>query len=282
MTLALLLVASVLLPAGAQATPDPPPGYAIFKVKASHGYELNVFAFASSDGEGSVALFASSPRAAAIYRTPATVTDQRIEADLGVLGQISVKRVRTGRTKSVRDSCRGDRRRRIEAIRYEGTIEFHGEEDFSEASATGAPFDWATYMAFACASEGGHPAGRQLPGARLDVHRLPEENELMLHATQDRPGARTEVSVQVDEVRGELEITRAIGLRTGPDALRFDPKLRTATLAPPAPFKGHASFRRNAPPAARWTGNLTVDLPGYSDYPLIGPRIHAELEHPRA
>lgn len=279
---AALLALGLPQPAGARAVSDPPPGLAIFEVPASHGYEVTVFASRSPDGTGSIAVFAADTRSAAIYRAPATVTDRTIKADLGELGRISVKSVRTGRKRTVRDSCQGEGKHRIAAIRYEGAIEFHGEEGFTDVSASGAPFAYKTYLAFYCAEEGGRPPGKPLPGAMLDVHRNPEERELMLHANQSRPGAATSISVQVDERRGEFEITRATGAGAGAGALRFDPQLRSATLSPPAPFTGHATFHSNASPAKRWTGNLTVDLPGDSDYPLTGPGIHASLVHPRA
>jgi hypothetical protein len=97
----------------------------------------------------------------------------------------------------------------------------------------------------------------------------------MLGPTQLRPGAATEVWVQIDEGPEGFETTRATQVWASPDALRFDPQLRSATLSPRAPFAGHATYRRGAPPARRWTGNLTVDLPGDSDYPLTGPGLRA-------
>jgi len=284
LTTAAVLSLCLLVPAVGQAAEAPPEGVAIFTVPASNGYELMVFAAGdrNADGDGEIALWANSRRAAAIYRAPATVTRNRVEGDLGAIGKVSVKLVATGKKRTVRPPCRKRKKLRVTVPRYEGTIEFHGEEGFSEASASGAPFDWRTYLAFACAREGGRPVGRELPGARLDVHRLPEENELMLHATQLRPRAKTRVGVQVDEVRDGLEITRATGVVAGPDALTYNSGLTLATLAPPAPFDGSATFRANAPRAERWTGDLSVDLPGYSDYPLVGPEIEADLERPRA
>jgi hypothetical protein len=268
--------------AGARTVPTPDPGIAIFKVRASHGYEVRVFASRSPDGTGSIAVFATNARSAAIYRFPATVTAEIVQADLGSLGRVSVKAVPADRKPAVLRSCNGEETRKITAVRYEGTIDFHGEEGFTDVEATGGPFDYRTFQEFACAEEGGRPAGKSLPGARLGVHRLPESNELMLGATQLRPGAATEVWVQIDEGPEGFETTRATGVQAGPDALEFDPQLRSATLSPPTPFAGHAIYRRGAPPARRWTGNLTVDLPGDSDYPLTGPELRVTLTHPTA
>jgi hypothetical protein len=48
----------------------------------------------------------------------------------------------------------------------------------------------------------------------------------------------------------------------------------TATLAPPAPFFGEATYQEQAPRA--WTGNLGISFPGLK-VPLTGPGFHARL-----
>jgi hypothetical protein len=268
--------------ADAGAVPTPGPDLAIFTVRASHGYEVSIFATRSPDGTGEVAVFAQSARSAAIYRVTGTVTARAVRAEIGPLGRIAVRKVRADRKPVVLRSCDGKKQREIAPVAYEGVIEFHGEEGFTDVEAERAPFDYGTLREFACAEEGGRPPGKVLPGARLDIHRLPESNELMLAATQLRPGAATEVWVQIDEGPEGWQTTRATRVLAGPDALQFDSQLRSATLSPPAPFAGHATYRRQAPPGRRWTGNLTVDLPGDSDYPLTGPGLRVALEHPRA
>ena len=72
-------------------------------------------------------------------------------------------------------------------------------------------------------------------------------------------------------------ISRDIELHFGAGAFSYDPLLRTATLAPPAPFSGRASFHRGAVLENRWTGNLAIDFPGRSNVPLTGPGIGASL-----
>ena len=276
---AILLALPLSAAASAQEFPD-----AAFEVRGSNGFDVTVFATRLADGAGTITLIAQNDRSAAIYRTGATVTDSSVKADLGELGQIAVRSVRTGRKSFVATTCDGKRKHELVATRYEGTIEFLGEEGFTGVNASAAPFDYSPYLQFACAQEGSLPAGGPLPGARLDIHRLPEKNELMLRATQKRPSAATTLSVQVDETREGLEITRALDItaRSGSGAFGFDSGLRRATLSPPAPFTGHATFHRTGPPSDRWTGNLTVDLPGDAAYPLTGPALRVSLVRPRA
>jgi len=136
----------LLLPAGGLADAGAPTQPIGFRLHATNGYELVALAYAPQEGtEGEIALFLVRGRhrglsyEVAICTVPATVTDKTVDADLGRLGRISVTRVRTGRMKTVPWGCKRRRTKRIEAERYEGAIEFHGEEGFTDVSATGAP-----------------------------------------------------------------------------------------------------------------------------------------------
>ncbi len=252
-----------------------------FGLQASNGYGFAVLAEAPDEGEeGWIGLFlARGKRTIVTYSAPATVSSTTIEADLGRLGRISVTRVPTGRTKTVRWGCKPGGTKRVEAERYEGIIEFHGEEGFADVSATSAPLADPTNCVGAEASGG--PRGKTLPGARLDVEkRHPEKYRLEFDAIQGRPGARTGVSAEVEEHRGEIEIHRSTWTWASASALSYDRRLRNATVRPPAPFAGHGIFHSNARGATRWTGNLTVDLPGRSDVPVTGPGFWADLERP--
>jgi hypothetical protein len=50
-----------------------------------------------------------------------------------------------------------------------------------------------------------------------------------------------------------------------------------ATLAPPPPFSGSATFQLEEPTKASWSGDLAVELPGLGDVSLTGPRFFAGL-----
>jgi hypothetical protein len=50
----------------------------------------------------------------------------------------------------------------------------------------------------------------------------------------------------------------------------------TATLAPPAPFFGEATYLEKSGDSHRWTGTLGVNLAGLK-LPLIGSRFHVRL-----
>lgn len=276
--LVLALALALLLPPAVQGDEERVTELTGFSLQASNGYDLVALAGESPTGEeGWIWLVLRGRRALVSYTAPAIVSDETIDADLGKLGKISVTRVPTGRTKTVRRGCQLGSRSRVEAERYEGLIEFHGEEGFAEVSAVSAPL----VRSPRCwrGREGGGPRGKPLPGARLDVESR-RYGRLEFTATQRRPGTRTAVSVEVDEQRGEIGISRATWTWAGAGALRYDQRLRTAITRPPAPFSGHGIFRRSARRATQWTGNLTVDLPGRSDVPVTGRRFSATLDHP--
>jgi hypothetical protein len=287
---ALLLLAAPVGAASGRAPdgPEPPLGWAYaFELEGSNGFELIALpGIGYGSSSGGILLVARNRFSAATYKAPATVTAETpttatIEADLGALGRISVRLVPTGRQKSVRVGCEGKKRTQVEAARYEGTIEFHGEEGFTEVSATGAPVDYEIFRRITCSELESH-SGRYYPrGASLEI-RSPRRGKpaLGVSATKLHPGGRTWVTARTAERRGEIAITRELGVLGRTGALRYDEDLGAATLRPPAPFAGQARFDLKTGPASRWTGNLTVDFPGRSDVPLTGPGFAFDLFHP--
>jgi hypothetical protein len=79
----------------------------------------------------------------------------------------------------------------------------------------------------------------------------------------------------------ELSIARAAFVFEGsptsfvtPDA---DRPMSAATVEPPAPFSGSASFRLTSPTTGTYSGDLAVELPGVARMPLTGPGIDAGI-----
>jgi hypothetical protein len=279
-----VLAAGLLLPAVAQGAGSSAGSPTGFKLRASNGYDLVGLVVTSPEGdEGEIALYltARDRHGGALYEAPATVTPTTVDADLGRLGRISVRRVRTGGTRTIRRGCKPGEKERVRAERYEGTIEFHGEEGFADATASSAPLEHPNLCSAGQGEIGRGSPPKSLPGARLDVEkRRPEEYRLEFDALQKKPGGKTGVAVEVEEARGEMTIARYTWTWARPDALRYDRELRSATVKPPAPFAGAAHFRTEGD-RGRWTGNLTADLPGRANVPITGPGFDATLEHPR-
>ncbi|HKZ15296.1 MAG TPA: hypothetical protein VJL81_15775 [Solirubrobacterales bacterium] len=50
-----------------------------------------------------------------------------------------------------------------------------------------------------------------------------------------------------------------------------------AALAPPKPFRGDATYRRESADQVSWAGDLRVDLPGFGVVPLAGPTFKTAM-----
>jgi hypothetical protein len=270
----------LIAPVSVLATDSDQKHLAVLKVKASGGYSILVVASSDrAEGRGQVGLIVYGKNGSATYGAPATITATRFEADLGPLGQIALDVVPSGRTRSLRMHCAGEPDTvTFEPLIYRGIFEFHGEGDFAEAS-TGSPPEYTRFLldVLCGGTASGEFGGQGLPGARLRLRSRRGSFHLALQANKNRPRAGTRFAVEVHEKRGRIAISRSRTLWVGSGAFAYDPLLRAATLDPPAPFSGHADFRRDAAPADRWTGNLTVDLPGRSDVPLTGAGVGATL-----
>lgn len=278
--LSVLAAAVCLLPAAAAAAQKEQVGAGgIFKLDASNGYSIMVLAGSRrADGKGTINLIVSRKQAAAIYSAPAIVTPTAIQADLGALGRVEVDLVPSGMKKTKRSLCEGPIT--LETASYEGVIEFHGEGGYTDVSVTRAPSLARLFFDFLCSgSMYGDESGPGLPGARLNVGKRDRRSGLSLEVKKNRPGAKTALNVEVFEKKGEITIERTTSLVVGSAAFEYDPLLRTATVDPPLPFAGEGVFHRAAPSARRWTGNLTVDLPGRLNLPLTGPNLPVRLVH---
>jgi hypothetical protein len=258
-------------------------GFGAFNLKASNGFELVVLAN-SRPGfrHGELLIWATGKEGFVSYLAPATVTDTKIEADLGPLASIDLEFQPSGETGYAAPICELDDKAPYEKGTYVGTFEFHGEEGYAEASATSLPLSLHPFIDFVCGGAGfGETFGDRNPGARLTAAARKLEARVSLQVNQNRRGARVKVGASIDEMRGKIRIGREI-TKTFPAAtFHFDPALRTASLAPPVPFSGSAVFRRNAEEDNRWTGSLAVDFPGHSDVPLTGALFAAHLRHAR-
>jgi len=171
----------------------------------------------------------------------------------------------------------------LEGREFVGTIEFHGEEGFTEAEAQRTPlrFDLLAEIGCGVATEG-EEFGAGVPGARL---RVASKGGPKLQLNQNHPGARVRYEARVTERRPGLTIDRVVGGYLAGGAFGFDPTLTNASFTPGAPFSGGATYRGSRPPRGThvahgaWRGNLTVDFPGHADVPLTGPGLKAAIIH---
>lgn len=278
------IMAATLLPAGAGA--DVVGASGAFTLQGSHGYSITVLAYSRrADGRGQVSVSVHRKRASVTYLAPATVTDARIEADLGPVGTISVVFVPSGSIGEEKTGCAKGDFIQFDAGTYQGTIEFHGEEGYTEASATEVPVEFKPFFEPVCSGFGVSETtvfgATRMPGARLRVRSVAPRRHLSAQFNENRPGARMTFEAQTSERHEGIAISRSIQGATPGGAFAFGDDLRAARLNPPVPFSGSAAFHRNAPRSNRWTGSLAIDFPGRSNVPLTGPGLRASLVHAR-
>ena len=283
--LAVLLAATVLalvLPVRAVARESELTGSAVFTLKGSHGYSILGFAGSKrADGHGRLTLIIARKGASATYSTPATVTPTRLEADLGALGRIAAEIVPSGSKKALHSRCGGEIPE-VEPRLYRGTFEFHGEHGYTDAVATEVPEAIELFASVICPrAVGGEESGVGLPGARLRIVARHGDRRESLQLNKNGFRKATLFSATLAERRDGILIERSVHGRRPAAAFDYDPFLRRATVEPPAPFSGSATFRRLATPANRWTGDLAVDFPGEPDVALTGPGFSAGLVHAR-
>jgi hypothetical protein len=279
--LALVCAVALLAPVGAGAVDaDLKFAYA-FKLKASNGYEiLALAANERADGRGEIVLFVTRKRESAIYSAPALLTATSLKANLGGLGKVSLEVTHSGREKKLpRRGCEEEGgTTSYEPVSFSGNFEFQGEQGYTKAASV-APTEFTRLLSdLGCLRvSGGEVTRGHLPGARLRLRSLGAGPRFELQANKNRPDKRSRFEVDLREERGPVSISRHTEVWLGSTAFQYDPLLETATLRPPAPFAGRANFYRRLAPENRWSGNLTVDLPGRSDLALTGPGIQATL-----
>lgn len=275
-----ILALSLLAPLDAVALDSDLKGGAVFRLGASHGY--TIIGFASSeriDGRGDIGLIVYRKGATVSYVAPATVTPTKLEADLGALGRFSAEIVPSGKKKTLHSRCDDDVEK-VEPDLYRGTFEFRGEGGYTEAIATDVPEYPQFFLDFGCPlSTGGEAWGRGLPGARLRAFSRHHDRRLSLQLNKNRPRGPTFFEATLKEERNGIRIERTVSGRQPAAAFEYDPLLRTATVEPSTPFSGVGSFRREAAPANRWTGTLSVDFPGKANVSLTGGAFSVRAAH---
>jgi hypothetical protein len=278
---ALLVIADATavpsLASGASPT-QPPPAPGAFRLETSNGYSMLVLAIPTYHGHpATVEIHVSGKHQGVSYSAPATVTETSIQANLGELGEISVTFHPSGQLTTARPSC-GGKSLSFDAGNYEGTIDFHGEEGYTEVEATSVPGDIDFWLNVFCpAFGGGGGSGGFLPGAELRVRNPQLGPEFSV--TKSRPSAPAHFGVVVSEYVNGISIKRFVDKPLPPGTFRYDRRLRTATLHPPAPFAGTGRFVRSKKAGKRWSGDLTVDMPGRADVPLTGSALRTTLVH---
>lgn len=229
------------------------------------------------------------------YSVRARTTPGEVRARLGNLGRIAVRFTPTGIVHQVwpPHECDGPAVPGQVGV-FSGTIRFRGEDGYVELEAQRAVGRAATSSRWGCGPNTGF-----LRRGRSSSAIAPKEIETegpvyavlgaatasagrQFFALASHPDERELpfFSAGTIERRQGMRIQRVVAAAGPTRSFVFEDNLRSATVEPPAPFSGSASFAKVLATGLKtWTGDLSISLPGRPDVPLAGPKFKPALVH---
>lgn len=223
-----------------------------------------------------------------IYTFSGTASARGIHADLGAFGAINMQfepsgKVRTTKLPKVAEGCDGPRKVVRHLGMFVGTFRFEAEDETTTESAevagsVGRPAEVICQIS-AGESGKGHHHHRNVSPPSPYLGATTTHNGLGFAAAVMRPhGKRVSFVASSVEVAGGAAIRRWAAVAGSRSEFQFDNRLATATVSPPPPFSGSATFERapkDLPPV--WSGSLAVSFPGRPDVPLTGTNFTSVL-----
>jgi hypothetical protein len=280
-----IVAAAVLaiVPGAGAAEPAKPAFDGLIELTGTNGYHLSGL-IVSANGIGQVTLFVGRAGEAATYTARGEGTTDSLDVDFGRLGKVDVEVRPTGKNETFPRECGGHKPVTVPATELVGSIEFHGEGGFTDATATNLPLRLAPLLNLIC----GHGLGVTTTSAshfRGVLLRAKKAGGPKLEIEQNHPGAPVFYEAAVHEKEGPVAVTRAVRGHLGAGALRFDPSLEAASFTGAAPFTGKATYSGRTPSimaspgTGTWRGSLKVDFPGAAAVPIAGPGFKASVVH---
>lgn len=243
-----------------------------FEVPATNGYRVEVFWIAGRKGASDkVGVFAWNATSSASYVGPGRVSDRRVRASLGRFGKVDVRFERQG-VRRIRSLCDQGTNSYVDGV-WKGTVEFEGEEGFTQAIDPELEVEPLFHDPWECSSgETGRGTG---PGVYLNVYSRYGETVVV----QNVPGGPVRYEAFAENRIGRMEVGRMVEVFGPADGFHWSKDLKRATISPPAPFLGTAAYRALGGRVTHWEGNLHVDFPGFADYPLNPGPSFTEMTH---
>ena len=246
-----------------------------FVLETSNGYSVGIV------GSGRrVGLSVYGHRAFARYAVRGRVSSRRIEAEFGQLGRLSVRfeATETIRLRPPR-ICKG----RVRVVRrgfFVGTIEFEGENGYTQLSRRRVPGSTSTHPPRYCGQPrgaGGDPSDEAFGFPVLAAFSTQPWTYFIAIG-----GEYGQFAAVIAEARESMRIWRAVFGVGGPRSFDLAGDLSAATVRPPKPFNGEASFRRNADGSTSWSSSLSASFPGVGTVDFTDPGFTASLAEPKS
>lgn len=282
------LALAILFPSNVAAKTGERDFSAEFSLPETNGYAISVTGRPESV---KVSLAAGKPTRRHLvfsdYKFSGTASAKGIHADLGEFGIVNLRfepsgKVRTTKLPKAAEGCDGPRKVVRHLGTFVGTFRFKAEDETTTESAevAGSVDKPAEVICrFVTGESGKKDHHRNVPPPSPYLGATTTHNGLGFAAAVMGPH-RKRVSFVASsvEIAGGAAIRRwaaVTGLRS---EFQFDNQLKTATVSPPPPFSGSATFERapkGLPPV--WTGSLVVSFPGRPEVPLTGTNFTSVL-----
>jgi hypothetical protein len=287
-TILLACATTVLLPMPAAASAKP--GYVVtpgdhrveLDLKGSHGYGIGIvgrrrgFELSASKGAMTVVYLLRHNHS----------RGDRLEARLPGVGRVSLRFQPLGpahREPGFFPQCSGGETVKQPGY-FRGTIRFRGERGYTAVQATRPRGQIVTTAREVCKRSIFDHAKRTPEGHRTQLFAYSRSRGRVVWFSagilRDPLSTATFFSGSATERRAGMVVFReavvlgAEGEFVTGDASDLPP---TATVTPPAPFRGSAAFQRMPEGENAWSGPLSVDLPGAGRVALAGPDFSASL-----
>lgn len=258
-------------------------------LKASDG----VHAHLENSEDGTVSLELRKEGQVAVYRVPGEATESGLKARFGRLGLIDVTFTPTTTLNSTEPGkgCTGAPRTLREGV-FTGTIEFTGEREFVRIEGPQAAGSMSVISQWECpeveAIDSFTRVSRLSQTTFRDEKRERESATLaavhrgfspyFIAGVAHRHSGGKSIFLGVKfEIREGMNVLRATVVRGPASAFDFDLAARTASLRPPAPFTGHASFAARAHGRGLWRSTIRVPLLGANPIDTGGPGFRVTL-----
>lgn len=279
----------LILPAGIASAASPEGGTIVtveLDLKTSNGLRAHL----ATDDEETVTLEIGPRTNGVVYEVKGQVTEAGLKARFGRLGTIDVAFTPTRTLGSTEPSqgCSGSPRTWREGV-FTGMIDFTGERNYVRLEGPQAAGSMSVISQWQC-PEPEEPA--PFAGVADPLARRFQRVEATLYAAtrhcscifaagvkRTRNWARSVFYGLRQESREGMKITRLTFVQSSPShfVLGREGEQRTATLRPPKPFSGQATFetRRHAP--GRWRGSIRIPFLGIKPSRLSGSTTGALL-----
>jgi hypothetical protein len=253
-----------------------------FRVKGSGGYSISVFG-----NRDHVYLAVKRGNSSATYSAHGTTSLKRIKARFDHLGRVSVRFHPDGPPRLAplpKGNCRG-RGELVQTGAFVGVIDFEGEQGYTEVDVTRVTGKVATAFKQVCSRVAGE-GGRQSRLQWTNLIATSESDGALFTAfkTVSKPHPKLDGSAFaasiIEVLRGPLVISRSITTSASLDAFiatGSGGKVTSATIAPPVPFSGMATFERKKGNRGTLTGSLAGEFLGRGVVSLAGPDFVAEI-----